>query len=298
MLFQNTLPAEKRKVFRKQLEEGKIIRAVGAMNPLTAMMIENKEFEAIYISGAVLSAELGLPDIGLTTLSEVAMRGHQIARVSKLPSIIDIDTGFGEPMSVARTIHHMEDAGIAACHIEDQQNPKRCGHLDNKVIVTIEEMVKKIKAAKEARRDENFTIIARTDAKSAEGMEGAITRAKAYIEAGADMIFPEALYNAQEFLEFRKAISAPLLANMTEFGKSELLSAKELQDIGYNMVIYPVTTLRTAMRAIEELLDELVKTGTQKNMLDKMQHRKDLYTLLKYKDYNNFDKDIFNFSLK
>ena len=297
MLFQNTSAAEKRKNLRDQLNSGKLMRVPGAMNPLTAMMIENKGFDAVYISGAVLSADLGLPDIGLTTLTEVAGRGHQIARVTALPSIIDVDTGFGEPMSAARSLHHMEDAGIAACHFEDQQNPKRCGHLDNKVIVPTSEMVGKINAAAKARRDENFVIIARTDAKASEGIESAIDRAKAYIDAGADMIFPEALHTEEEFETFRKAVDVPLLANMTEFGKSKLLTAEQLENLGYNMVIYPVTTLRIAMGAIETGLDTILAEGTQDSLLDGMQHRKDLYKLLRYEDYNEFDQDIYNFSL-
>lgn len=297
MLFEKTPAAEKRKNFRDQLKSGKLLRVPGAINPLTAMMIEKKGFEAVYISGAVLSADLGLPDIGLTTLSEVAARGHQIARVTALPAIIDVDTGFGEPMSAARTLHHMEDAGISACHFEDQQNPKRCGHLDNKVIVPVGEMTGKIKAAAQARRDDNFVIIARTDAKASEGIDSAIDRAKAYIDAGADMIFPEALHTEQEFETFRNAIDVPLLANMTEFGKSKLLTAEQLQNLGYNMVIYPVTTLRIAMGAIESGLDTILEDGTQESLLDTMQHRKDLYTLLRYEDYNEFDQDIYNFSL-
>ena len=174
MLFEKTAAADKRAAFKQALKSGELLQFPGAMNPLTAMAIENHGFDGVYISGAVLSAELGLPDIGLTTLSEVAGRGHQIARVTSLPTIIDIDTGFGEPMSAARTIHHMEDAGICAVHLEDQQNPKRCGHLDNKTIVPVAEMTRKVKAAADARRDENFVIIARTDAKASEGIEAAI----------------------------------------------------------------------------------------------------------------------------
>jgi len=297
MLFQKTEAGAKRKAFRAALESGRLLQFPGAMNPLTAMEIENTGFDGVYISGAVLSAELGLPDIGLTTLSEVAQRGHQIARVTSLPSIIDIDTGFGEPMSVARTIHHMEDAGISAAHLEDQQNPKRCGHLDNKVIVPVEEMVRKIKAAADARRDQDFVLIARTDAKASEGMEAAINRAKAYLDAGADMIFPEALHNESEFETFRKAIKAPLLANMTEFGKTELLTTQQLSDLGYNLVIYPVTTLRIAMGAVASGLKQIKAEGTQESLVPAMQTRKQLYELLRYEDYNNYDQGIYNFKL-
>lgn len=298
MLFAKKTAAEKRATFAAALKSGKLLRFPGAMNPLTAMMIEQKGFDGVYISGAVLSADLGLPDIGLTTLTEVSQRGHQIARVTELPSIIDIDTGFGEPMNAARTIQIMEDSGIAGCHIEDQENPKRCGHLDNKSVLPAADVVKKIKAAANAKRDKNFILIARTDSRASEGLEKAIDRAKAYIDAGADMIFPEAMQDEKEFEAMRKAIKAPLLANMTEFGKGRLLTAQELEGLGYNVVIYPVTTLRLAMGAIDRGLDTIKKEGTQESLLGVMQHRKDLYALLRYEDYNSFDQNIFNFKLK
>ena len=297
MLFAKKTAAEKRAALKKGLSSGKLLRFPGAMSPLTAMMIEKKGFDGVYISGAVLAADLGLPDIGLTTLPEVAGRGHQIARVTELPSIIDIDTGFGEPMNVARTIQVMDEMGLAGCHLEDQENPKRCGHLDNKNIVPAAEMIKKIKAAAKAKRDSNFIVIARTDARAAEGLEKAIDRAKAYIDAGADMIFPEAMQDEKEFEAMRKAIKAPLLANMTEFGKSKLLTAKQLESLGYNIVIYPVTTLRIAMGAIDRGLDVIKKEGTQESLLGEMQHRKDLYELVRYEDYSQFDQGIFNFKL-
>lgn len=297
MLFQTKLAAEKRADLRAKLKSGKLLRFPGAMNPLTAMMIENKGFEGVYISGAVLSADLGLPDIGLTTLTEVAGRGHQIARVTGLPAIIDVDTGFGEPMSAARTVMTMEDMGLAGCHFEDQINPKRCGHLDNKTVVETEIMVKRIRAAAEARRDDNFLIIARTDARAVEGLDSAIDRAKAYVDAGADMVFPEAMKDESDFAAMREALDVPLLANMTEFGKSRLFTTKELENLGYNIVIYPVTTLRLAMGCIENGLDEIVANGTQEGVLDRMQHRRDLYDLIRYEDYNSFDKDLFNFKV-
>ena len=298
MLFAKKHAADKRAGFAKALKSGKLLRFPGAMNPLTAMAIEKKGFDGVYISGAVLSADLGLPDIGLTTLSEVAGRGHQIARVTELPAIIDIDTGFGEPMSAARTVQVMEEQGIAGCHLEDQENPKRCGHLDNKSVLPVADVVRKIAAAAKAKRDPNFILIARTDARASEGLDKAIDRAKAYIDAGADMIFPEAMQDEKEFEAMRKAIKAPLLANMTEFGKSRLLNASELEGLGYNLVIYPVTTLRLAMGAIDRGLDVIKKEGTQESLLDVMQHRKDLYALLRYEDYNAFDQNIFNFKLK
>ena len=298
MLFAKKHAADKRASFAKALKSGKLLRFQGAMNPLTAMMIEQKGFDGVYISGAVLSADLGLPDIGLTTLTEVSQRGHQIARVTELPSIIDIDTGFGEPMSAARTVQVMEDMGIAGCHLEDQENPKRCGHLDNKSVLPAADVAKKIKAAANAKRDKNFILIARTDARASEGLDKAIDRAKAYVDAGADMIFPEAMQDEKEFAAMRKAVKVPLLANMTEFGKSKLLTAKQLEKLGYNLVIYPVTTLRLAMGAIDRGLDTIKKEGTQESLLDVMQHRKDLYALLRYEDYNAFDQNIFNFKLK
>jgi len=298
MLFSKNSAAEKRQNFRDVLKSGKLMQFPGADRPLTAMMIENKGFDGVYISGAVLSADLGLPDIGLTTLPEVAGRGQQIARVTELPSIIDVDTGFGEPMNMARSIQMLEDAGIAGCHLEDQENPKRCGHLDNKAIVPIAEMVGKVKAAANAKRDDNFLIIARTDAKASEGIEAAIDRARAYVDAGAEMIFPEALHTEEEFETFRKAIDVPLLANMTEFGKSKLLTKTQLENLGYNIVIYPVTMLRSAMGAVERCLDTITEYGSQEPMLDQMQHRKDLYELLRYEDYNAFDQDIFNFKIE
>ena len=297
MLFTKKNAAEKRSDFVKGLKSGKLLRFPGAMNPLTAMMIAKKGFDGIYISGAVLSADLGLPDIGLTTLTEVSQRGHQIARVTELPSIIDIDTGFGEPMSAARTVQVMEDMGLAGCHIEDQENPKRCGHLDNKSVLPTAEVIKKIQAAAKGKRDPNFVLIARTDARASEGLDKAIDRAKAYVDAGADMIFPEAMGNEAEFAAMREAIKVPLLANMTEFGKSDLLTAAQLENLGYNLVIYPVTTLRLAMGAIDRGLDTIKAEGTQQSLLGEMQHRKDLYTLLQYEDYNDFDQNIFNFKL-
>jgi methylisocitrate lyase len=297
MLFTRKSAAEKRAALVKGLKSGKLLRFPGAMNPLTAMMIEEKGFDGVYVSGAVLAADLGLPDIGLTTLDEVAGRGRQIARVTALPSIIDVDTGFGEPMNMARTIQVIEDAGLAGCHLEDQENPKRCGHLDNKSVVPVADMVKKVKAAVEAKRDKNFMIIARTDARAVEGLPKAIDRARAYVDAGADMIFPEAMQDEKEFAAMRKALKVPLLANMTEFGKSRLLTAKELEKLGYNIVIYPVTTLRIAMGAIDRGLDEIKKKGTQESLVPSMQTRAELYELLGYEDYNAFDKGIYNFKL-
>lgn len=297
MLKVNTSPAEKRAALRQGLDSGRLLKVPGAFSPLVAMELEELGFDAIYISGAVLSADLGLPDIGLTTLTEVSQRGYQIARATNLPSIIDVDTGFGEPMSAARTMFEMENLGLACMHLEDQVAPKRCGHLDNKNVVPAEDMARRIKAAADARKDPNFVIMARTDSRAIEGLDAAIDRAKAYIDAGADMIFPEAMQDAGEFEAFRKAIPVPLLANMTEFGKSDLLTAKQLEEIGINMVIYPVTSLRIAMGAVRSGFQEIMEEGTQEGLLDKMQHRKRLYELIGYEDYNVFDTSIFNFKV-
>ena len=288
---------QKRAEFRAALKSGKLLRMPGAFSPLVAMAIQRHGFDGVYISGAALSADMGLPDIGLTTLSEVATRGGAIARATDLPALIDADTGFGEALNMARTIQTLEDAGLCGCHLEDQVNPKRCGHLDGKSLVTTQAMVEKIRAAVGARRDKNFLIMARTDARASEGLDGSISRAKAYVDAGADAIFPEALADEGEFEKFRKAIKVPLLANMTEFGKSKLLTAKQLSALGFNIVIYPVTTLRLAMKAIENGLATIKSEGTQESVVGKMQTRVELYELLRYEDYAKFDKDIFNFKL-
>jgi methylisocitrate lyase len=285
--------ADKRAAFRAGLNSGRLQRFPGAFSPLVAKLVAEIGFEGVYVSGAALSADLGLPDIGLTTLTEVAARGAQIAAVTDLPTLIDADTGFGEPMNAARTVTLLEDAGLAGCHLEDQVNPKRCGHLDGTAVVSAAEMVKRLRAAVAARRDPNFVVCARTDAAGIEGVGAAIERARAYADAGADLIFTEALTGPADFEKFRAAVDIPLLANMTEFGKSGLLTVSQLADIGYNVVIYPVTTLRLAMFAVENGLREIDSQGTQSGLLDHMQHRKRLYELLRYADYNQFDDEIF-----
>lgn len=299
MLFNETPATEKRKLFREDLKSGKLLKFPGAFSPLSAMQIEKiGSFEGVYISGSVLSNELGYPDVGLTTLTEVSQRGRQIARVTKLPAIIDADTGFGVAMNAARAIQEFIELGLSGCHLEDQENPKRCGHLDGKSLVSTSEMLQKIKAADQSRKlDPNFVLIARTDARASEGLEKAIARAQSYVDAGADVIFTEALQDEKEFEIFRKAVKAPLLANMTEFGKSKLLTIKQLESLGYNMVIWPVTTLRLAMKAQENGLKHILQAGNQEGILDQMQHRKELYELTDYERYNNFDQNIFNFKL-
>ncbi|MEL7151144.1 MAG: methylisocitrate lyase [Pseudomonadota bacterium] len=291
-------PTDKRKAFRRALSSGTIIRAPGAFLPLAAIEIERHGFEAIYLSGAVLAADLGLPDIGLTTLSEVADRAEQFARVTNLPIILDCDTGFGEPMNVARCVEIMESRGMAALQIEDQEMPKRCGHLDGKTLVSTEDMVRRIRAAAEARRDPETVIIARTDAFAGEGIEGVIARSNAYVEAGADVIFAEALTGAEDWTAATKGIPAPLLANMTEFGKSDLLSADALQALGASVVIYPVTLLRLAMGITRRSLAEIAATGTQTGLIDQMQTRAELYDLLDYEAFNRFDSSIYNFTIR
>ena len=295
MLSEQRSARDKRKEFRAALASGRLLRFPGAFAPLVCLLIEEIGFEGIYISGAVLANELGLPDVGLTTLSEVAARGHAMARVTNLPTIIDVDTGFGEPIHVARTVTMMEDMGICGCHLEDQLNPKRCGHLDHKQLVEPEVMMRKVKAAVDARRDTNFVVIARTDARAEEGVEGAIARAQRYVDMGADMIFPEALQNEAEFDQFRKAMAVPLLANMTEFSKSPLLTTSRLEELGYNVVIYPVTSLRLAMKAVEDGLRAIDAAGSQQALVDSMQTRKRLYELLRYEAYSQFDERIFDF---
>lgn len=298
MLYATTTAAEKRRVLRERLDSGELLRFPGAFNPLSARLIERKGFEGVYISGAVLSADLGLPDIGLTTLTEVAGRGQQIARMTELPAIIDADTGFGEPMNVARTIQTLEDAGLAGTHIEDQINPKRCGHLDGKSVVDQDTAIKRIRAAVDARRDPNFLIMARTDIRAVEGLDAAIDRAKALVDAGADAIFPEAMRDLGEFEAMRAALEVPVLANMTEFGKSELFSTEQLRSAGINIVIWPVSLLRMAMGAADRALDDLADKGHLRDRLDEMQHRADLYDLIDYEQYNQFDQSIYTFRVE
>ncbi|MDN3497135.1 methylisocitrate lyase [Planococcus sp. APC 4015] len=297
MLYSTVAPAEKRRLFRERLATGELLRFPGAFNPLSARLIAQKGFEGVYISGAVLSADLGLPDIGLTTLTEVAGRGQQIARMTDLPAIIDADTGFGEPMNVARTIQTLEDAGLAGMHIEDQINPKRCGHLDGKAVVDQDTAVKRIRAAVDARRDANFLIMARTDIAAVDGLQAAVDRAKALVDAGADAIFPEAMRSLDEFAAVRDAVDVPILANMTEFGKSDLFSVDQLRDVGVNIVIWPVSLLRIAMGAASRALDTLTDEGHLTSKLGEMQHRADLYDLVDYESYNHFDANVFTFDI-
>jgi len=298
MLYSTTTPAEKRRRLREALAGDRLVRLPGAFNPLSARLIERKGFEGVYVSGAVVAADLGLPDIGLTTLTEVATRAGQIARMTDLPTLVDADTGFGEPMNVARTVQTMEDAGLAGLHVEDQVNPKRCGHLDGKQVVGLDTAVKRVRAAVEGRRDPDFLVMARTDVRAVEGVDVAVDRAKALVDAGADAIFPEALTGLAEFEAVAEAVDVPVLANMTEFGKGQLHTTEQLLGAGVRMVIWPVTLLRLAMGEAGRGLDELAATGTQARLLDRMQHRADLYDLVDYEGYSAFDGGVFDFTVE
>ena len=293
MHFVKKKPEEKRLDFDEKLKSKKILRIPGAYNPLTAKLIEEIGYDGVYVSGGVMSNDLGYPDIGLTTLKDVSYRSNQIARVTNLPTIVDIDTGF---KSCRKTIETFENFGIAAVHIEDQIEQKRCGHLENKELILKEEMIKKIKECVNSKKDKNFKIIARSDAKGVEGIDKMIDRCKAYVDAGAEIVFPEALDNEKEFEVVRKSLNCYLLANMTEFGKSKLLNFKELENLGYNIVIYPVTTQRLAMKSVEDGLRDIFNNGHQNNIIGKMQTRKRLYDLVEYEKYNSLDKKIYNFS--
>jgi methylisocitrate lyase len=297
MLFTTRTPAQKREAFRAMLADGKLHQFPGAFNPLCARLIERKGFDGVYVSGAVIAADLCLPDIGIANQEEFVRRAQQTARVTDLPAFMDVDTGFGEPMSAARTVRLVEEAGLAGLHVEDQVMPKRCGHLDGKEVVETEVMVQRVRAAVDGRMDPNLVIIARSDARAVEGLDQAIDRMKAYVDAGADMLFPEALKSTEEFERVRREIDVPMLANMTEFGKSRLLNKSELESLGFNVVIYPVTTLRLAMGEAERGLDHIREHGDQNGILDRMQHRRDLYDLLEYEAYNRFDQDLFNFEV-
>jgi methylisocitrate lyase len=267
---------------RQLIAQGPVMMP-GVPNAAIARQVEQAGFDALYISGAGLAnSTAGLPDIGLLTLTEVARLAGYIASAVKIPAIVDADTGFGGSENLARTIREFEAAGLAGCHVEDQQFPKRCGHLAGKELVELDEMVGKIKAAVRGRQDPDFMIIARTDSRAVEGFERAVKRARKYVAAGADAIFPEALQSPDEFRDFAKEIDVPLLANMTEFGKSPLLSFNELEQLGYRMVIFPQSAFRVAMKATGEFLRALKASGSQKDWLEQMQTRQELYELLDY----------------
>jgi len=269
-------------LLRQLIAKGPVMMP-GVPNAAMARQVQRVGFDAVYASGAgMANATAGVPDIGLLGMAEVVQLAGYIAKAVKIPVVVDADTGFGGAENVGRTIRELESAGLAGCHIEDQEFPKRCGHLAGKSIVDLDEMVAKIKAAVAARRDPDFMIIARTDARSVEDFDRTVGRAEKYLEAGADAIFPEALQSAKEFGDFAKAIDLPLLANMTEFGQSPLLSFQDLVELGYRMVIFPQSAFRVAMKVSEKFLRALKKSGSQKEWIDEMQTRQELYELLDY----------------
>ena len=289
-------PAPKTRRLRELLEKQTVVLP-GAFNALTAMQIERAGFPALYVSGAGLSATRGLPDIGLLSLTEVASDAATIAKAVTIPAIVDADTGFGPPLAVMRAIEEFEQAGLAGIQLEDQELPKKCGHLPGKRLVSTSQMVNKICAASETRRDRDFFIVARTDARAVEGLDAAVRRARAYIDAGADAIFPEALESADEFRAFARQLAkeggkAPLVANMTEFGRTPYLSVSEFEDLGYRLVLFPVTTLRMATKAIEQVLFELKNHGSQRELLGRMHTREQLYDLLRYAEYEQRDRQF------
>jgi methylisocitrate lyase len=276
--------------FRKLAEAGPILQLPGAHDGMAARIAKRCHFQAIYLSGAAYTASRGLPDLGLIYSNEVAERARELVRASGLPLLADIDTGFGGTLSVARTAKEMAEANVAAVQIEDQEMPKKCGHLNGKKLIGAEEMAQKIRTIKTV--SPTLFVVARTDAKSVEGMAAAIERAKRYLDAGADAIFPEALESEAEFVHFRREVNCPLVANMTEFGKTPYYTAKQFEEWGYRMVIYPVTSLRVAAKAYERAYTEIGRTGTQKDMLDQMQTRKELYETIRYYDYEELDANI------
>ena len=276
--------------FRKLMSSDPILQIPGAHDAMAALVAKQTGFSALYLSGAAYTASRGLPDLGIITSTEVAERARDLVRATNLPVLVDIDTGFGGYLNVARTAREMVEASVAAVQLEDQKLPKKCGHLNGKQIIPTDEMVQKIRVMKEVAP--SLVVIARTDARSIEGLEGAMERAAAYVEAGADAIFPEALESEEEFRQFHSRIQAPLLANMTEFGKTPYYTAKQFEDMGFQMVIYPVTSLRAAAKAYERMFQLLRQEGTQKEGLKDMQTRSELYETISYYDFEKLDKEM------
>lgn len=275
---------------RALIEGGETLSVPGVYNPLSAMIARRVGFDVLYFSGAAFSASLGIPDIGLFTLDELTQAVRWMVRASDMPFIVDADTGFGEALNVVRTVKDLEDAGAAAIQIEDQVLPKRCGHLDGKTVISAEAFAEKIAAATGARKD--TLIVARTDVRAIEGMDSAIKRGVMCREAGADIIFPEAMQSEEEFRTYADAVGGPMLANMTEFGKTPYLSADRFRELGYQIVIFPVTTLRVANKITEELLTDIKNKGTQVDWLDRMQTRRELYDLIDYEGYQAIDSEL------
>ncbi|MGC8562853.1 MAG: methylisocitrate lyase [Thermoplasmata archaeon] len=276
---------------RRSVSKG-VVAAPGVFNAISAIIAERHGFKALYLSGSGVAGGMGLPDLSLTSLSEVAEEVRRIKLVSKLPLIVDIDTGFGEVLNVERTIREIERAGASAVHMEDQVLPKKCGHLEGKKLIGVDEMIEKVEAACKARKNKDFMIIARTDARSVNGLDEAIERAELYLKAGADGIFPEALESEDEFREFSNKVGGILMANMTEFGKSPLLSVDELRKLGYRVVIFPLTAFRGALKKMDEIYGELSKRGTQRDFLGKIMTRKEFYELIRYFSYEAEDKKL------
>ena len=277
----------------KQLMSEGIVVLPGAFNGISAKLVEKAGFKALYISGAGLATGVAaMPDIGLLTMTEVQTQAGYIINAVNIPCIVDGDTGFGESLNVMRMIKGLEDMGAAGVHIEDQELPKKCGHLSGKKLVSPQAMAEKITSAVEARENLDFLVIARTDARGVEDIKSAIERANIYLEAGADVIFPEALESKEEFITFKKEVNAPLLSNMTEFGKTPLITVNEFEDIGYSMVIFPLTAFRVMLKAVQDALEKLKAEGTQKELIEKMLTRKELYKLIDYNDYEGIDKKI------
>ncbi|KMK76124.1 methylisocitrate lyase [Alkalihalobacillus pseudalcaliphilus] len=278
------------KQFREKIAAKPILQIPGAHDAMAGLVAKNAGFETLYLSGGAYTASKGLPDLGMLQSTEVAERAQEIVRATNLPILVDIDTGFGGVLNAARTAVEMYEARVAAVQIEDQQLPKKCGHLNGKQLVTTEEMFQKIQALK--KTVPSLVVVARTDALASEGLDAAITRAKAYVDAGADAIFPEALQSEKEFSQFKDHIQVPLLANMTEFGKTPYLTAKQFEDLGYGMVIYPVTSLRVAAKAYEHVFTLIKNEGTQVGALEHMQTRKELYDTIAHNDFEDLDKRI------
>ncbi len=274
----------------KLLLKSEFLVIPGVFNPFTALLAKKAGFKAIYLSGGALTSSLGIPDIGLLTLDEVVDAVKKIKAVVELPLIVDIDTGFGEPINVYRAVRALEAAGADAVHIEDQRLPKRCGHLGGKEVVEPEEMIKKIKAAIKARKE--MLIIARTDARAVNGLEDAIKRASLYVKAGADMVFPEALTSEKEFIDFSRRISVPLLANMTEFGKTPYITAESFKKMGYSCVIFPVTAFRAGAKAMEKAFNIIAKEGTQANITNDLMTRSEQYDVINYSFYQDLDEEL------
>jgi len=276
--------------FRTLMNAPDILQIPGAHDGMAALIARKVGFQALYLSGGAFTASQGLPDLGIVTSEEVARRARELVRAANLPVLVDIDTGFGGVLNVARTAREMVEARVAAVQIEDQELPKKCGHLNGKKLVSDEEMMQKIQAIKQVAP--SIVIVARTDAYAVEGLDRAIERAQRYVEAGADAIFPEALTKKEEFLKMKQAVSVPLLANMTEFGRTPYYTAEEFASFGYAMVIYPVTSLRVAAKAYERVFQTILETGTQKSELDNMQTRKELYETIHYYDFEELDQTI------